>query len=104
MVSAVYSLFKINIENLVVNKVHICRNWHIQPSEIEKLQYWEYEIVLKEIDKTIKEENKQQNSQNEKTSHTSAEKQANNMMRNANNNIPKMPTMNNITTPKIPKI
>ena len=64
MESAVYLQFKVNIENLVRSKVHIAKNFHIQPSEIDKLPFWEYEYMLQEMTETIKKEQESQEKQN----------------------------------------
>lgn len=94
MVSSIYSLFKVDIRNLVLNKVHICRHWHIQPSEIERLSYWEYEMMMKEINDTMKKENKEQEEENGKYSTKGIERMSKNM-------TPKIPTVN---MPPLPKL
>lgn len=103
MASSIYSLWKVNIENLVVNKVHICRNFHIQPSEIERLAWWEYEYMLKEMNETSENENKQNE---EASSKYNADKymgnamhSAKDMMSGVSSSMPHMPSM-----PSIPKI
>ena len=49
MESVLYSMWSINIRNLVQNKFVICREFHIQPSEIDKMIYFEYEYLLEDI-------------------------------------------------------
>lgn len=92
MVSSIYSLWKVNIENLVVNKVHICRNFHIQPSEIERLPYWEYEMMMKEMNETADKENKGQEEGKYDPKHymDHAMSSSNKMM---SSHMPKMPSM-----------
>ena len=58
MESALYSIWVINLRNLARNKLHICREWHIQPSEIDKLPYYQYEDYLELIQEHNKEEEK----------------------------------------------
>lgn len=41
---------------MVKNKLFICKDWHIQPSEIDKLPFYEYEWLLESINKNNKEE------------------------------------------------
>ena len=53
-------LFMINIEGLVRNKVALAKNFHIQPSEIDKMSMWEYEMFMKELNEQVKEENDKQ--------------------------------------------
>lgn len=38
-------------------------NLHVQPSEIDNMQYWEYEITLEEYQKILKERKEQQDEQ-----------------------------------------
>ena len=44
--------------NLVKNKLFISKEWHIQPSEVDRLQYFEYEMIIEEIDQNNKEQEK----------------------------------------------
>lgn len=100
MASSLYSQFQINIENLVRNKVALVRNFHIQPSEIDRMPYWEYEYFTKFANEMIEEENKQQKEGNEDYSMDAMERKSNSMMRNASSQF-KMPKMPSISTPKI---
>ena len=100
MASSLYSQFQINIENLVRNKVALVRNFHIQPSEIDRMPYWEYEYFTKFANEMIEEENKQQKEGSEDYSMESMERKSNSMMRNASSQF-KMPKMPSISTPKI---
>ncbi len=86
-----------DIKNLVLNKVHICRNWHIQPSEIERMPYWEYEIARQEIEEVTKRENKQQEEESDKYSSKGIEKSASSMMKG----VPKIPKMSMSSMPKL---
>lgn len=90
MVLSAYLLFKVNIENLVRGKLVIVKEFYIQPSEIDRMPYWEYETIREDINDYLKEKQKQ-NEQQEKEygNHNS-------MMKNA-----KMPK---IQTPKMPKM
>lgn len=62
---ALYSMFKINLENLVKNKLHICKNYNIQPSEIDRLWFFDYETFIREINTYQKKEEEQQKKQEE---------------------------------------
>ena len=84
---AIISLWMINIENLITNKVHLAKNFHIQPSEIDKMPMWEYEIFMKTLNEVVKEENKKQKGEMDKYDINSYKKMANPTM-------PKMPSMN----------
>jgi hypothetical protein len=93
---AIISLWMINIENLVTNKVHLAKNFHIQPSEIDKMPMWEYEMFMKTLNEVVKEENKKQKDEMDKYDINSYKKMANpsNMNKMMNSSIPKMPSMN----------
>lgn len=103
MESSLYSQFQINIENLVQNKVALVRNFHIQPSEIDRMAYWEYEYFLKFANEQIKEENKQQEEQSEGYDMNSMRRNADSMMKNAQSQykMPSMPKMPSFSMPKI---
>lgn len=64
MESALYSLWRINIENLAKNKLFICKDWHLQPSEIDRVPFYEYELYLESINANNKEEAERQEKEN----------------------------------------
>ena len=88
MESAVYSIYKVSVVNSVRNSLFICREYHIQPSEILRMPYWIYEEYLANIKDIQKKEEKEQKDQ---------DKRYNGMM-------PKMPSMPKMSTPSMPKI
>lgn len=77
---------------MVKNKLHIAKEWHISPSEIDKLVFYEYEWILEEINIIQKEQEKRNKEEEKKYANLeSAYKQ------------PKvsMPSMPKINMPKI---
>ena len=88
MESAVYSIYKVSVVNSVRNSLFICREYHIQPSEILRMPYWIYEEYLANIKDIQKKEEKEQKDQ---------DKRYNNMM-------PKMPSIPKMSAPAMPKI
>lgn len=83
----------------------LAKEFHIQPSELELMPAWEYELFMKEINSLVKEEN----DRNKDELNKSGIDQARNMNSSQNiakmqkqymgkNNVPKMPTM-----PTMPK-
>ena len=88
MESAVYSIYKVSVVNSVRNSLFICREYHIQPSEILRMPYWIYEEYLANIKDIQKKEEKEQKDQ---------DKRYNSMM-------PKMPSMPKVSAPAMPKI
>ena len=82
------------------NKLYICKDYHIQPSELMQLPYYEYELMLEEI-KVINKQQEQDNENHQKQyEQMSKGMNPGSMMRNVSN------TMNNMSMPKIsvPKI
>lgn len=62
---ALYSIWQVDIKSLVKNKLFISKEYHVQPSEIDRMVYFEYEYILefinaeqKEIEKKNKEDEK----------------------------------------------
>lgn len=76
---------------MVRNKAALAKNFHIQPSEFEKMPYWEYELFIENLNDMIKEENERNKSEEDKYS--------NYKNFNPNSYKPKMPA-----TPKMPTI
>ena len=90
-------LFSIDLLNLIRTKAMLSKQFSMAPSEIDLMNYWEYEYFIQEINRLAEEENKQ----NEKTKESydmnaimkQQQAQQNKMMRN-----PKMPNIpSNIT-------
>lgn len=52
-------MWSINIRSLVQNKFILCREYHIQPSEIDRMLMFEYEYLLEDITNYVKEQEKQ---------------------------------------------
>ena len=50
-------LFKIDIKNYIQIKAILAKQFHIQPSELDNMPVWEYEIFVGEINDMVKEEN-----------------------------------------------
>ena len=86
------------MENLVKNKLHICKEWHIQPSEIDRLQYFEYEQMVDEIKAYNKEQEKQQKAQNKEY------EQMRKNMSTSNQTIPNLNKMQNQALQNLPKV
>ena len=69
------------------NKLYICKDYHIQPSEIMKLPYYEYEIILEEI-KVINKQQEQENERQQKQyDQMSKGMNPGSMMRSVNNSM-----------------
>ena len=109
---AIYSIYQVDVRNLVKNKLGIAHEYHIQPSEIDRLQYYEYEIMLDEIKDEQKKEAQRQKEQEEQYQNSSRTPNMNNIMRQAQTSMPKMPNygsgsgfkMPSVSMPSMPKI
>lgn len=85
--------FIVNLRNLTKNKLFICKEYHIQPSEIDRMQFWEYEWYTDEIKEISKEQEKQQKAQEQEYDSMRSGMNTSSMMRNAQQSM-KMPTIN----------
>ena len=83
--------------NLIQIKTSLAKNFHIQPSEIDKMPMWEYEMFIKEMNKQVKDENEKQQADMDKYNVKDYMKQSN------PKNIQKMsqPKMPSFKPPKI---
>jgi sortase (surface protein transpeptidase) len=81
-------MWSIDVRNLVQNKFVICREYHIQPSEIDRMLMFEYEYLLEDI----KKYNKQQEEQRKKDEENHQFRQPNmsQMMSQAQSSMPKI--------------
>ena len=81
-------MWSIDVRNLVQNKFVICREYNIQPSEIDRMLMFEYEYLLEDI----RVYNKQQEEQRKKDEKAHNFKQPNmsQMMSQAQNSMPKI--------------
>ena len=87
----------------------MAKNFHIQPSEIDLMPAWEYELFMKEINEMVKEENERHEKEMESSGMNKARKMADphniqRMQQSSMNNMPKMPNMSNLSNFKMPKL
>lgn len=102
---AIYMMFRINLRNLVKNKLFICKEYHLQPSEIDRLYYYEYEWILEEINILQKEQEKQNEAQQKEYDSMRGNMNMGKMMNNMKSSMPnlgsmKMPNMGQLKIPK----
>ena len=53
-------MWSIDVRNLVQNKFILCREYHIQPSEIDRMLMFEYEYLIDDIKAYVKKQEEQQ--------------------------------------------
>ena len=58
MASAVFSLFQVDIRNLVRNRIYILKSSGLQPSEYASWPFYEYEFFIADLNEYIEAENK----------------------------------------------
>ena len=83
---------------MVKNKLLLCKEYNLQPSEIDRLVYYEYEWILEEINilqKQQEEENQNQQDQYEEMKNSMSMKNMQNSIKNS------MPKMSDIKMPKV---
>lgn len=89
-------MFRINVVNLIQIKASLAKNFHVQPSEVDNMPMWEYEMFITEMNKQVKEENDKQQEEMDKY-HTKDYLKNSNPNKLMKSSQPKIPTM------KIPK-
>ena len=105
---AVYSLFRVDATDLISIKAQLSKAFSIQPSEIDKMAFWEFELFVKEMERLTKEEQDQQKKEFDTSGAQDAMKMAKpgymqKMMQNQANMMPKVPNMN-MQMPKVIKM
>ena len=86
---------------MVRNKAAIAKYLSIQPSEIDRMYYWEYEYLMEDMNEMMEKEKEQ----NEGDGEGSVSQQASSTMRDIKKQSSSMlPSMNNIKAPQIPKM
>ena len=100
--TAIFGLFKIDILNFIKVKSILAKEFHIQPSEIDAMPAWEYELFMKEINQAVKEENERNKAEMDKAGYDKTQKMSDpkNIERMQKQSMPKM----NYNSFKMPKI
>ena len=83
---------------MVKSKLYICRDYHLQPSEIDRFPYYEFELILEEIKQIHAEQEKENERQQKEHEQMNRRMNPNSMMRNINTQMPK------VTMPSMPKV
>lgn len=74
------------------------KNFHLSPSEIDRMMMWEYEYFIDAVNDNIKEENAR--AEDEKGNFDTSKYSPDRMMKSAQ---AKMPNMSNMKMPSMPK-
>lgn len=84
---SIFQLFQVELDNFFKAEAALYEHWRLQPSEIERMPFFELESKLKILEEKLKERNKQEKEQKDKMG-----------------SGPKTPKMPNIKMPSIPKM
>lgn len=90
MESVLYSMWSIDARNLVQNKFIICREYHIQPSEIDRMYMYDYEYLLEDIKDYVKKQEKQREQEEKENQNKYRMPNTSQMMSQASASIPKV--------------
>jgi hypothetical protein len=84
-----------DLSQLIKSKALLAKNFHIQPSEIDAMQMWEYEMFVQFINDAVKSENDEQKKEMEKYNIDDIKKMSNPsyMKKMASSHMPKMPSI-----------
>ena len=57
---------KVDIMSMIKLKASLSKNFHIQPSEVDKMPMWEFELYIKSLNEMVEEENDKQQKEMDK--------------------------------------
>ena len=99
--SCIFGLMSLDLTQLIKSKALLAKNFHIQPSEIDLLPMWEYEMFVQFINDAVKTENEEQKREMEQGEYKNLKKMANPsyVQKMANSKMPKMPSMGSFKMP-----
>ena len=83
---------------MVKNKLLLCKEYHLQPSEIDRFAYYEYEWILEEINVLQKQQEEENKAQQEQYDNMKQSMNFNSIQNSMRNSMPKMGDM------KMPKV
>lgn len=95
----IYATYRVSTEQIFKNQLYICKDYHIQPSEIDRMPYYEYELILEEIKAIQKQQEKENESQEKQQSQMMKNMNPNSMMNSMKGSIPNM-SMPKVNIPK----
>jgi hypothetical protein len=102
------TLFQIDIMNFIQIKAVFAKDFHIPPSELDKMPVWEYVLFMKEMNKLVKEENERNQKEMDDSGYKNAKKMSDphhaQRMSNKYMNSVKTPDFGNIKMPSMPKL
>lgn len=85
---------------MVQNKVRLVKYFNVQPSELERMPFWEYEEFINAAEELIEEEKEQQEEASGEYNNSNYMKDAKSMMRQQQRSF-KQPSLPKLNMPKI---
>lgn len=98
MEKVIYNLFKINTDNLIGIKIHLSKEYHIAPSEIDRMKFFEYEILLEQVNVLAKQQEEENKKYQEDMDSMRSQMNPNKMMSSMSQQ------MGNFKPPEMPKM
>jgi len=100
---SIFGLFTIDLQNFIYIKAILAKEFHIQPSELERMPAWEYEMFMQEINKAIKEDNKRNKEEEDKYNVNDMRKMTerrniDKMTSDAYKKVPNVPSVSSMTS------
>lgn len=96
-------MFMVDLDRLIELKATLAKNFHIQPSEIDKMSFWEYELFIMHLNDQVEEENERQKAEMDKyhvKEHLDATRPGNiRKMTDTSRMTPSMPNFGSMKTP-----
>lgn len=86
---------------MVKNKLYICRDYHLQPSEIDRVPFYEYEMWIENINQIQKEEEKRREMEEKQQSRYDPSRYMSSMSRSMSSSMSNIgSSMPNFSIPK----
>lgn len=63
----IYAGFRVDAMDIISIKAQLSKAFHIQPSEVDRMPFWEFELYMKELERLVKEENEENKKQMDKS-------------------------------------
>lgn len=99
----IFSLWKIDLVGYIKMKAVLSKVFRLQPSEIDIMPFWEYELFVNHLNELVKEENDQQKAEMDKYHVNEYMNMARpgNMQKMMSSAQPKTPNMGNMSMPNM---
>lgn len=95
----IIGLFVIDILRLAQTKAALLKNFRMQPSEVDKMVYWEFEYMIEALNQQVKDENERQQAEMEKYKVNENLSKASKPPKYSAPKTPQMPSFGTMKTP-----